>query len=84
MFFRRSSELMQGFLELWGEGETWEELEASIAAFPDELKQPWLQSNLSMKVGCHSDTLSEHLSMEMSDFDCKFEGHMRENVCHRW
>lgn len=42
---------MQGFLELWGEGETWEELEASIRAFPEELKQPWLQPNLSMKVG---------------------------------
>lgn len=42
---------MQGFLELWGEGETWEELEASINAFSEEVKQPWLQPNLSMKVG---------------------------------
>jgi len=40
----------QGFLELWGEGESWEELKASISGFPEELKQPWLQSHLSMKV----------------------------------
>ncbi|CAL8463394.1 g2928 [Coccomyxa elongata] len=42
--------LLKGFLDLWGEGETWEELEASIRAFPEELKQPWLQPHLSMKV----------------------------------
>lgn len=40
----------QGFLELWGEGDTWEELKASISGFPEELKQPWLQPYLSMKV----------------------------------
>jgi hypothetical protein len=40
----------QGFLELWGEGQTWQELEAAVACFPQERKQPWLSASVSMKV----------------------------------
>lgn len=40
----------QGFLELWGEGETWEELEAAVSSFPEKRKQQWLTAGRSMKV----------------------------------
>ena len=32
---------MQVFLEIWGEGETWEGLFEAIRAYPQELKQPY-------------------------------------------
>ena len=41
---------LQGVVELWGEGETLEELQAAIEAFPQERKAPWLGAGCSMKV----------------------------------
>lgn len=40
----------KGVLELWGEGETAEELQAAIEACPDDRKAPWLTAERSMKV----------------------------------
>ena len=40
----------QGFLEVWGEGSTFEELCAAIRAFPPHRKQRWSQPHLSFKI----------------------------------
>ncbi len=41
---------VQSFLEVWGEGATWEELLASIQAYPRERIQRWCMPNISLKV----------------------------------
>ena len=40
----------QGFLEVWGEGTTFEELCTAIRAFPEHRKQRWSQPHLSFKI----------------------------------
>eukprot|EP00891_Asterochloris_glomerata_P003993 jgi/Astpho2/3993/e_gw1.00063.101.1_t len=42
--------LIKGFLEVWGEGSTFEELCAAIRAFPPHRKQRWSQPHLSFKI----------------------------------
>ncbi len=41
---------MQSFLEIWGEGATWEEVFASIQAYPKERIQQWCMPNISFKI----------------------------------
>ena len=41
---------LQGFLEVWGEGSTFEELCAAIRAFPEHRKQRWSHPHLSFKI----------------------------------
>ena len=40
----------QGFLEVWGEGTTLEELCTAIRSFPEHRKQRWSQPHLSFKI----------------------------------
>ncbi|KAL6964325.1 tRNA (guanine(10)-N(2))-methyltransferase [Sarracenia purpurea var. burkii] len=42
--------LVKGIYELWGEGSTFEELEESIKAYPDERKLPYLTSESTFKI----------------------------------
>ena len=42
--------IMQGFYEVWGEGQTWEELQAAVEAFPNSRKAPWCAPDLSWKI----------------------------------
>lgn len=37
-------------MEVWGEGETWEELRAAIDAYPEERKAPWLDEGKAFKI----------------------------------
>ncbi len=37
-------------MEIWGEGSTWEELEASISACPDSIKDRWLGADVKFKI----------------------------------
>ena len=39
----------QGFLELWGEGETWDELIASVKSFPKARRECWNEPNITFK-----------------------------------
>lgn len=41
---------MKGIYELWGEGGSYEELEESIRSYPDETKQPYLESGSTFKI----------------------------------
>lgn len=40
----------QVMIEVWGEGSTFEELQEAITAFPDELKEPWMQPEQSFRI----------------------------------
>lgn len=42
---------VQGLYELWGEGGTWEELQASVEAFPESRKAPWQTADKTYKAG---------------------------------
>jgi tRNA (guanine10-N2)-methyltransferase len=42
--------ILQGFFEVWGEGATWEELQASIEAFPEARKAPYYSPDITFKV----------------------------------
>ncbi|XP_059429974.1 uncharacterized protein LOC132163628 [Corylus avellana] len=42
--------LVKGIYELWGEGGSYEELEESIRSYPDERKQPYLESGSTFKI----------------------------------
>ncbi len=44
------STMLKGFMDVWGEGETWEELEASISSCPSSKKDPWLGQDVSFKI----------------------------------
>ncbi|KAL0027841.1 hypothetical protein WJX77_009882 [Trebouxia sp. C0004] len=46
----KRSLLVKSFLEVWGEGATWEELLASIQAYPRECIQRWCMPNISFKI----------------------------------
>ncbi|KAG1669595.1 hypothetical protein FOA52_006368 [Chlamydomonas sp. UWO 241] len=49
------SMLTRGFMEVWGEGSTWEELTTSIEACPAAIKAPWLANDkLAFKVHVES------------------------------
>uniref|UniRef100_A0A7S3VQJ9 tRNA (guanine(10)-N(2))-methyltransferase n=1 Tax=Dunaliella tertiolecta TaxID=3047 RepID=A0A7S3VQJ9_DUNTE len=54
--------LTKGLYELWGEGSTWEELEASIQAYPEHLKLPWCRKDLSFKV--HVDSYGRRIDIK--------------------
>lgn len=42
--------LLQGLIEVWGEGADWKELEASIRAFPKERMEPYLAPDVSFRI----------------------------------
>ncbi|GAX79848.1 hypothetical protein CEUSTIGMA_g7288.t1 [Chlamydomonas eustigma] len=42
--------LTKGFMEVWGEGSTWEELQESIEACPAAIKDPWLKEDIKFKI----------------------------------
>lgn len=42
--------LIRGMFELWGEGSSWEELQAAIEACPAELKDPWIGPEHKFKI----------------------------------
>ncbi|GMH33774.1 hypothetical protein BSKO_01608 [Bryopsis sp. KO-2023] len=42
--------MARGFFEVWGEGETWEELEESISSFPEDRKEPFLREHVTYKI----------------------------------
>ena len=55
---------------MWGEGSTWEELEASIDACPAALKEPWLREGIKFRVCVES-------------FGCKMGESEQINHIHR-
>lgn len=45
---------MKGMYELWGEGSSYEELEAAIRNYPEERKLPYLDSGSTFKINVDS------------------------------
>ena len=41
---------MKGLFELWGEGNSYEELEESIKGYPEERKLPYLNSDSTFRI----------------------------------
>ncbi|PON56556.1 tRNA guanosine-2'-O-methyltransferase, TRM [Trema orientale] len=54
--------LVKGMYELWGEGDSYEELEESIKSYPDERKLPYLESGSTFKINV--DTFGKVLSLQ--------------------
>ncbi|GLC40262.1 hypothetical protein PLESTB_001633100 [Pleodorina starrii] len=54
--------LTKMMVEVWGEGETWEELRAAIEAYPEALKAPWLAPEHTFRVVVES--FGSSLTME--------------------
>jgi hypothetical protein len=52
---------VQAIYEVWGEGSTWEEMEASIKAYPEHLKAPWYSKGLTFKVSVRTQQLVDGL-----------------------
>ena len=50
-------------MEVWGEGETAEELQQAVESFPRERMAPWLTADRSLKVWlvlAHANATGEH------------------------
>ncbi|XP_062084691.1 uncharacterized protein LOC133790876 [Humulus lupulus] len=54
--------LVRGMYELWGEGDSYEELEESIKSYPEERKLPYLEPESTFKVNV--DTFGNSLSLQ--------------------
>ncbi|KAG2422078.1 hypothetical protein HYH02_015518, partial [Chlamydomonas schloesseri] len=54
--------LTKMLIEVWGEGSTWEELEAALRAYPEAAMAPWTGPDQSFKVVV--DTFGSKLSMD--------------------
>lgn len=67
----QSSLLLQGMFELWGEGNDWPELLASIERYPMEKKLPYLAEDQSLK-------------MVIDGFGCKFNPEQQLELIERF
>ncbi len=59
-------------MEVWGEGSTWEELQAAVEACPASVKDPWLGPERSFRV--HVESYGRSMPMdEQLDYIRKLE-----------
>ena len=56
----RRSVLTRALIEVWGEGDTQEELNAAVKAFPDERKDPYIAEGTTFKVCVEDFGKTEH------------------------
>lgn len=45
---------MKGIYELWGDGQSFEELEEAVKSYPDERKLPYLSRDSTFKINVES------------------------------
>ena len=60
-------------MEVWGEGSTWEELQASIEACPAAMRDPWLRPGIKFRIvvetyGCRLGTEHQRESIQRLAF----------------